>query len=294
MLPLLHLITFTGGKSHSFLVDLYQTHVRNLLLFGFGLSMARQIFGENIICHLMKQSVTQSYADTKCFINGTMTLGDHPTVYHDYYQWIAIVLLLLALGVYWPFSIWFQFNGSYIKEISTNITDEKSCERVMEVLKSSRGCGMFWKTWTLEIVYALHLLMMGYALDRFFNHMWSKSGWSWTAIDILFPESGRCFVDYYSGGDVTIGRFTCLLPLNSVYRRVFWVLYLVALLLMCLHVVVFVHRLFLSIRLGREYVDLFWTWKIAETSAETFHAKQMLQEEWNQMYNFVPIEKYKV
>lgn len=283
MLPLLHLVKFRGGqrRSHSFLVDVYQVHVRNLLLFSFGLSMARQIFGENIICHAMRQHIEQSYLDTKCLINGTMT-GKDPAFHHDYYQWIAIVLLLLAFSIYFPYAVWFNRYGSFINELTTSIKDAESCKQLFKVIQKSKGNNLFWKTCTLEMAYLANLFILVFLLNRFFNQAWSSAQWSWKAVNVLFPESGDCFLNYYSGGDETTGRFTCLLPLNTVYRKVFLVLYGVAIALIILHGLAIVYRIHMVMKLKPKYVNMFWACKIAIRSAEKYEWQQILIKEWNQ------------
>ncbi|GBO20043.1 hypothetical protein AVEN_86387-1 [Araneus ventricosus] len=97
MIPLVQLLKFKGaGRSHSIIIDFNQIYVRNLLLFGFGLCMARQFSGPDIICHIDTKSIDALYINTKCFINGTMTLPTEQqdnVIYHNYYQWVSIVLL---------------------------------------------------------------------------------------------------------------------------------------------------------------------------------------------------------
>lgn len=145
------------GKSYSPLIDFQQIHIRNIFVFAFGLSVARQLFGENIICHVMRQNIIQNYVDMQCFINGTFTPQD-PPIYYDYYQWIPIYFLYMAF-IYYPFSIWCQIYGSYIKELTSHVKDEDRCREIFEIIQLSKGNLLFWKTWALEIFYFVNLLI---------------------------------------------------------------------------------------------------------------------------------------
>ncbi|GFR05878.1 innexin [Trichonephila clavata] len=200
------------------IVDFNQIHVRNLFLFCFALSISRQYFGENIHCQLDGHKVSQSFLDTKCFINGTLTNFSGvenpilPVLYHDYYQWVSIVLLLQALSFHLPFRLYSKTLHSYVQELTIQKVEPSEYDRVFQVITASQGHGMFWKLWTLECVYAAHLLCQIVLLNVFFHRVWSLSSWSWSAIPMLFPDMGTCLYDYFSGGGQTTGRFRCLLP----------------------------------------------------------------------------------
>ncbi|GFY61761.1 innexin [Trichonephila inaurata madagascariensis] len=273
-------------KSHSLLVDFNQIHVRNLFLFCFALSISRQYFGENINCQIDGHRVSQSFLDTKCFINGTLTNFSGvqepilPVLYHDYYQWVSIVLLLQAISFHLPFRLWSKNIHSYVQELTIQKFEKSECDRVFNVITSSKGNGIFWKIWTLECFYAAQLICQIFLLNLFFHRVWSLSRWSWSAIPILFPEMGTCIYDYFSGGGQTAGRFRCLLPLNSVYRKVFFVIYGLFAILLVLHKVFFLYRLFLTIRLGPKWINMWWSLQIAQDVANSWHGKQTLNRKW--------------
>lgn len=288
MFPIMQLVKWKQAHipkwSHSALVDFQQIHVRNIFLFCFGLSMSRQFFGANIICQLDGNSLSQDFADTKCFINSTFTNFSKtndaivPVLYHDYYQWISIVLLMLAINIHFPFRIWSKHVSQFIKEITANLKTTEDCTRVIQVIQDSRGDYLFWKTFGLECAYFIHLVIQIVLLDWFFNHMWSLSGWSYTVINMLFPETALCFYEYYTGGGNSSGRFRCLLPLNSVYRKIFWVLYSLYLGLLVLHASFFVYRLFLAIYFGKKWINMWWSIKIAKGQAQSWSAKNTLHQ----------------
>lgn len=273
-------------RSYSLLIDTHQIYVRNIYLFCFALSMTRHIFGENIICQLDGNKLSQIMLDTKCFVNGTFTNLTHtknpvmPILYHDYYQWVPIVLLLLAFSFYFPYRIWSSYVSGFIKEITTDIKSAEDCYKIFQVIHDSKGDGLYWKTLALECWYVIQLSIQIFIIDVFFNRMLSLSSWSWKIIPILFPEMASCFYDYYSGGGMTTGRFRCLLPLNSVYRKIFVVLYWAMAGLLVLHGLFLIYRIMLVIVLGLKTINVWWCVQIAQSQANSWHAKRILKEQW--------------
>lgn len=280
MNSLLQLVNFKPKKSHSYsiLLDFQQIHVRNAILFCTGLSMFRFLTGDNIICQNVEKSLSQDYIDTLCFINGTMTMGD-PIIYHDYYQWVPVYLLLLALAFYFPYSIWLKFNATYIQQLE-NLKD-KSEEKV-QVIKESNGNWMYFKTWALEVFYAVYLFFILYLTNIFFNSLWSRSEWSWKAINEIFPDHGTCFIVYHHSSGSSDGKFSCLLPLCSVYRKIFMFLYGLILFVIMLNLWIIINRI-ITLVYKYGYVNVWWAFKIVETSAVTWNAKRELNVAFKKM-----------
>ncbi|GFT26052.1 uncharacterized protein NPIL_17131 [Nephila pilipes] len=94
---------------------------------------------------------------------------------------------------------------------------------------------------------------------------------------------GTCMYDYFTSGGQTTGKFRCLLPLNSVYRKVFCVVYGLFVVLMVLHKVFFLYRLILTIRMGPKWVNMWWSMQIAKNEAKTWYDKQTLTKKWRRM-----------
>lgn len=282
MLPLLHLLKFKGSilkrNSHSFLVDAHQVYMRNLFLFCFGLSLARQFFGENIVCHRAGAALLQNFIDLTCFINGTFTIDSNENIlYHDYYQWVSILLLFLAASFYVPFRAWTRRYGSFLEELTSKDIDDYT--RVCQLIHESKGNMMFVKTWCLELFYAFHIAYNLELIDWFFNRIWSSNGWKWSAVYTIFPDMGKCFIDYITGGDVTHGKFFCLLPLSTIYRRVFIILYGAMILMIVMHLLFLFYRLYLVFRYGITDLNRWWCLSVARQLAPHWESKISITRE---------------
>lgn len=273
--------SFHGKKesSHSFMIDFQQIYVRNVFLFCTGLGMVRSLFGENIICHLTVKSISQAFIDTKCFINGTMTVEKDTVLFHDYYQWVPIYLLLVAFGFHFPYSIWSKSVGKYVRHL------EKSAENpdnAIQIIKNSKGNFIYFKTWLLELYYVVHLFLILFLTDVFFNNLWSKFGWSWGAIYKIFPDNGSCMVTYYQSSGSTEGKFNCLLPLCTVYRKIFMFFYGLFWVLIMFNVYAILYRIKLCYE-NRRFVNVWWALEIAKNRAITWDAEKQFDEAYKTM-----------
>lgn len=274
MNTLLQLVKFNpkNSQSHSILIDLQQIYIRNVILFCTGLSMARQLFGENIICQSTVKSLTQNFIDTKCYINGTITkdIENKVTIYHDYYQWISVYLLLLAFGFYFPYSIWSKFFGDYLRQLE-NLADKPN--EAIQVITDSKGNLLFLKTWALEFFYIIYLILILNITDSFFNNLWSLSGWSWDAVYKIFPDNGTCFIYYFQSSGTTHASFNCLLPLCSVYRKIFLTFYGLTLILIFFNVSMVIYRI-RSIVCQRKLINVWWAFLIVQQSTTSWNTEK--------------------
>lgn len=282
MNPLIHLEKFSlkHRQSYSILVDFQQIYVRNVILFCVCLSMIRLLFGDVIICQNSGNEVSQMFIDTKCFINGTFTKDTIPFIYHDYYQWVSVYLTLLSIGFYFPYSIWSKFCGSFIRHLE--ILSEKPNDAI-RVIKESKGNLIFFKTLSLEIIYIVHLVIIILLTDLFFNGLWSRFNWSLTAINKIFPDNGTCFVDYFQNSGMTYARLNCLLPLCSIYRKVFSVLYLLCIVLFVSNVIMMIYRITLIYRKWK-FIDMWWAIMIVNQHTISWNVKKELHCELKELF----------
>ncbi|GFU09640.1 innexin [Trichonephila clavipes] len=89
-----------------------------------------------------------------------------PVLYHDYYQWVSIVLLLQAISFHLPFQLCSKNIHSYVQELTIQKYENSECDGVFNVI-SSKGNGIFWKIWTLECFYAAQLICQMFLLNLF-------------------------------------------------------------------------------------------------------------------------------
>lgn len=281
MNPLIHLEHFSSKhrQSYSFLVDFQQIYIRNVILFSVGLSMIRFLFGEVIICQNTGRELSQMFIDTKCFINGTLNKDIVPFIYHDYYQWVSVYLVLLAIGFYFPYSIWSKIFGNFIRHLE--ILSERP-NNTIRILKKSKGNLIFFKTLLLEIIYIFHLVIILFLTDLFFNGLWSRFNWSLTAIDKIFPDNGTCFIDHYQHSGMTNSRINCLLPLCSIYRKVFFLLYLLCIILIVLNVIMMIYRIILIYR-KKKLIDMWWAMMIINQNTTSWDVKKQLNCEFKEI-----------
>lgn len=274
MNPLMHLEKFSSKhrKSYSFLVDFQQIYIRNIILFCVGLSMFRFLFGEVIICQNNGNEVSQMFIDTICFINGTFNKDIVPFIYHDYYQWVSVYLLLLSVGYYFPYSIWSKIFGSFIRHLEM-LSEQPN--NAIRVIKESKGNLIFFKTLSLEIIYIFHLAIILFFTDLFFNGLWSRFDWSLTAIDKIFPDNGTCFIDYYQQSGTSNAKINCLLPLCSIYRKIFFLLYLLCIFLIVLNIIMMMYRIILIYR-KKKFMDMWWAMMIINQNTMSWEVKKEL------------------
>lgn len=290
MNSLLQLVKFNpkNDQSHSILIDFQQIYMRNVVLFCTGLSMARQLFGENIICQSTVKSLTQNFIDTKCYINGTTTKGTDGTIHHDYYQWISVYLLLLAFGFYFPYSIWSKLFGNYLRHLE-NLADKPN--EAIQVITDSKGNLLFLKTWVLEFFYIIYLIFILYVTDLFFNNLWSLSGWSWNAIYKICPDNGSCVIHYFQSSGDTHASFNCLLPLCSVYRKILLTLYGLVLILILFNVFMIIYRIRLVVHKKR-FINVWWAFLIVQQSTTSWNVKKKFEMALNEILSDAILNTY--
>lgn len=272
MNPLLHLIHFSSKNNQSFslLIDVQQIYLRNTMFFFTGLSMIRTLFGPTIYCQ--NDVLAQEFVDMLCLVNGTMTVGADSTVYHDYYQWVSVYLLLLGFAFYLPYLVWSKRYGRYIRHLES-LADKP--DEAIRIVRVSNGNFIFFKTLALEVFYAFYLVLLLGATDVFFNHLWSQFKWSWKAIGVIFPNNGSCFFEYNHGSGSSTARFNCLLPLCSVYRKVFFAMYVIIAALIAMNIAIILYHIILLV-LKRGNVNAWWAIKIVGECTTVWYAKEKL------------------
>lgn len=293
MLPI-----FTGLKNllkhHTVYVDgvVFRLHYRATVLILLAASIllsCKQYFGEPIHC-LQRDVKRIEVVENFCWIHATFvlphawnaTVGSqvpHPgidrydpskeRVYHAYYQWVALVLLLQGIFFYLPRYFWKCWEKGMMRALVLNLRDpllsaedrKKSYKLLSHALHIHWGHfrGYFRKYLFCELLTFINVLGQMWLLDTFLGGIFTTFGLrviTWTEWDQeyrtdplvkAFPRMTKClFHDYGSSGDVQKVDALCILPLNILNEKIFVFLWFWMLLLLCLTGVVLIYRVFLS------------------------------------------------
>lgn len=273
MHPLLQLVPLnaTHKESFSFFLTVYHVYVKNCLIFCTGLTLMRFLFGNVIECLNDNRYFSPTFMNIKCYLNGTLTQEPgQPTLYHDYYQWVPVYLILLAFGFHFPYSLWSRHYGKYLRTLESLATKS---EEMIQMIQDSNGNFIFLKTIALELFYTVYLVGIVWITDIFFNHLWSRFHWSWRAVYKIFPDHGECFFNYHHSSGTSENKLQCLLPLCSIYRKIFVTLYFGVWGLMALNGWMVVYRL-CWIGYRKEWMNVWWAFTIAEQCADTWRIQK--------------------
>lgn len=249
MLRFLQFLKFTKSSSirySSLFCDLYYIHTRNFFLASFILSFTKQLFGEIIICNRASSAYTTTLHSTYCLINGTFTYMDSTKkelYFHDYYQWISIVLLFEALAFSIPHIIWKTYIGRKIENLTlTDLKlDEKYCNFVISQLDQP-DCNFL----KFHIIYELcnlinvkfQFILLHLLLNRDFY-----PGFFYLPSERLFPIFVSCRFEPHEFTDSSVYKDFCLLPLNILYKNLFLIIWIWFHIIFILHCIVLFKRL---------------------------------------------------
>lgn len=250
-----------GPTPTSFICQLHSKTIKNFYLFVLTLSLSRQLFGNAILCHLQQQAISENFVETTCFMNGTYT----DTVawgrwYYTYYQWIPVVFLIESFMFYLPYCVW----TTWIHFVPT--IHEKNVEKILQAIQKHGGQNVFWKTIALEGICFCNFLLQAGFINFFLNNgIWKGVPW-----EILFPWNVKCDVDFYSGSDITTGKFACILPLNAIYTLAFRIMYVGFWIVLTLHGVSFLYQIILVY--SRKDIHRWWLYRMmkSNTKGEAF------------------------
>lgn len=281
-------------KHHSVYIDgvIFRLHYRVTVLILLSASIllsCKQYFGEPIHC-LQRDVKRTEVVENFCWIHSTfilphawnLTVGSaipHPgidrhvpgqdKVYHAYYQWVALVLLLQGIFFYLPRYCWKCWEKGLMKALSLNLRDpllppdesRKSYKLLSHALHIHWGhfTGYFRRYIFCELLTLINVLGQMWLLDTFLGGAFTNFGikviqWSeWDQeyrTDPLvkaFPRMTKCiFHDYGSSGSVQKIDALCILPLNILNEKIFIFLWFWMVMLTCFTAFVLIYRVLLS------------------------------------------------
>eukprot|EP00092_Neocalanus_flemingeri_P040662 GFUD01044273.1.p1 GENE.GFUD01044273.1~~GFUD01044273.1.p1 ORF type:complete len:385 (+),score=46.26 GFUD01044273.1:90-1244(+) len=244
------------------------------------LTTSRQFFGDPIHCMLGGGSIPLQVFQSYCFMSGTYTLplitsnitSAHPgvntgsihaggaedgTVYHNYYQWVCLLLVVQACVCYLPWGTWKWVEGGMVGKLLAKVSQDPLTETPLS--DQVAGLGDFllshsgwFNSCALKLLLcqtSCLILTVGqmYAMDLALGNQFLSLGSNLLSVEILgqsltkvFPKVVKCSMVYFGpSGDPVNNSGMCTLPINIINEKIYlvmWVWYLVLILvtILCL------------------------------------------------------------
>jgi len=246
-----------------------------MLLCCSALTTGKQYFGSNIHCMTDHSAVNMAVFESWCFMSGTYSIphyrhnysqshnhaypgvstGDHGSggsekgvLYHNYYQWVNLLLVLQACVSYIPWAWWKSSEGGKISKLTASINKDPLTE--VPLGDQVNGLGNFLvnnQKWfdscalKLLLCQGLCLLFsicqmyfMDIVLNNQFLHLGSHiQNWDQLniALNTLFPLVVMCEMSFFgNSGEVQNASGMCNLPINIINEKIYliiWVWFLV-------------------------------------------------------------------
>jgi len=248
----------------SLIFDLHRL-TASLLIVSSILTTSRQYFGDPIHCHVgghIPLNVFQSY----CFMTATYTLprmvtnsSSHPgvstglvnaggeeegTVYHNYYQWVCLLLAVQASICYLPWAVWKGMEGGRVGKLLVKVSQDPLTETPLSeqvaslgnFLHSHRGwfnsCAL--KRLLCQVVALVSTVGQLYVMDLVLANQFLSLGPYFLSLDMLsealnvvFPKVVKCSMTYIGvSGDIVNNSGMCTLPINIINEKIYLVLWL--------------------------------------------------------------------
>jgi len=248
----------------SLIFDLHR-FTASLLIVSSILTTSRQYFGDPIHCHVgghIPLNVFQSY----CFMTATYTLprmvtnsSTHPgvstgvvnaggeeegTVYHNYYQWVCLLLAIQASICYLPWAVWKGIEGGRVGKLLVKVSQDPLTETPLSEQVASLGnflhchggwfnscalklllCQVIALVFTVGQLYVMDLVLANQflSLGPYFLSLEMLS----EALNVVFPKVVKCSMSYIGvSGDIVNNSGMCTLPINIINEKIYLVLWL--------------------------------------------------------------------
>ncbi|XP_003743619.2 innexin inx2-like [Galendromus occidentalis] len=245
--PMYNAIRGSPVKTNNVVAKLhYKVTSAMLIIVGFLITSAEH-FGNAIDCLQQPETVPNQILETYCWIHSTFTLPFAPDtahpgvynarntsrpVYHRYYQWVCLVLIMQSIFFYLPRYIWrLNENGFFTKLISTD-DDEILTEYMITHKGTHAPIATYFHVG--EALFLINLVGQILLTDVFLNYQFLTLGIvSMTTtghLQKVFPRMAKCTFHLYGpSGDLERQDALCLLGQNVVNEKIFlflWFWYL--------------------------------------------------------------------
>jgi len=246
-----------------------------MLLCCSALTTGKQYFGSNIHCMTDHGAVNMAVFESWCFMSGTFSIphyrhnysqshthafpgvstGDHGSggsekgvIYHNYYQWINLLLVLQACIAYIPWAWWKSAEGNKISKLTASVNKDPLTEVPLE--DQVHGLGNFFvnhpkwfdscalKLLVCQGLCLLFSICQMYFMDIVLSNQFLHIGnhiMNWEqlniALDTIFPLVVMCEMSFFgNSGEVQNASGICNLPINIINEKIYliiWVWFLV-------------------------------------------------------------------
>jgi len=231
------------------------------------LTTSKQFFGDPIHCNLDTKHLSLKMFESYCFMEETYTLAatndsnlddaklydgsigqgfsrhDEEHVYHSYYQWVPLVLVLQAAFCYLPWYFWKKSEGGMIGQLLTGLSSDPLTETPVDDQVATLGDFLLTHRGWFNIT-AFKLLLcqaasffssLGqlYVMDLFLGRRFLNFGsniFNYTrlraALVEVFPRVVMCSMDTFGvTSSVTKASGMCTLPVNIVNEKIYLILW---------------------------------------------------------------------
>ena len=254
----------------------------------------KQIFGSNIHCMLGYSDVPMPMFESYCFMQSTYTLP-HPinyssiqhhhhaqpgvsageygtsrsekgTKYHNYYQWVCLVLVLQACVCYVPWVLWKKIEHGRVERLVEKISKDPLTE--VPLADQMAGLATFMDShsgWYNSCAFCLLafqslcvLLTVGqlFLMDLMLGHQFLQLGSLILTLDQIgrglekvFPLVVMCDMTYMGPtGEPTMVSGMCTLPINIINEKIYVVLWLLYIAIITISGIILLGQLTLATR----------------------------------------------
>jgi len=239
------------------------------------LTTFRQHFGSNIHCMLGGGSIPLPMYESYCFMAGTYTLpklisnssslvprfsGDitttyhgvstgigggveDGTVFHNYYQWVPLLLVIQAAMFYLPWGVWKAVEGGRVAKLLAKVsqdplTETPVCDQVATLGDFILTNGGWFDSSAIKLLVSqvcclLLTLVQMFAMDIVLGNEFFNLGADFLNLELLinnlnkvFPIVVKCSMVYIGpSGDPVNNSGMCTLPINIINEKLYFILW---------------------------------------------------------------------
>jgi len=243
------------------------------------LTTSRQFFGDPIHCMLGGGTIPLPVFQSYCFMTSTYTLphmvsnttSTHPgvstglvhaggaeegTLYHNYYQWVCLLLAVQACVCYLPWAVWKSVEGGRVGKLLAKVSQDPLTETPVSDQVAVLGdfilthsgwfnssalkllfCQVVSLMLTVGQMYAMDLVLANQYLSLGTNLLFLDMNKLYQDLTVVFPKVVQCSMTYYgAGGNIVNNSGMCTLPINIINEKIYLVLWMWFICLSCISI----------------------------------------------------------